>query len=176
MTGLAVPTPASVVPGGYITAALWNAGVYNATTFLLGRPMADLYQTTSQSVANVTIAPIAFDSTTVDTYGGHSNTVNNSRYTAQQPGWYWVYGAALFNNNSAGFRSAIINKNGVGVNGTFAAIAPSAYYGSAVVCGLVQMAVGDYVELGGYQNSGGALATATGGGQCSAMKVWWMHA
>lgn len=176
---LAVPVWATnFAPGQFDTAATMNT-IGNGGTFLTNPPVADLYQNTVQSVPNATNAAVLFDSTTQDTYGGHSNVTNTSRYTAQVAGTYWVSGIAVFAINGTGFRAASLAKNGVNntVTGCFATAATqTGYYTTALICGFVQLAAGDYVELVTYQTSGGALNTAVGSGQCSSMKVWWAHA
>ncbi|MET8624530.1 hypothetical protein ABZW30_12365 [Kitasatospora sp. NPDC004669] len=177
MTGLAVPTPASVVPGGYDTAALWNANVYNGLQFLLNPPLFEGYQSAAQSVANGSVTAIGIDTTTIDTYGGHSNTTNNSRYTCQTgaAGWYQVIACLGFAANANGSRALELHKNGTviklgydGSDNTRIDIA-----GALQATALIQLAVGDYVEAFAYQTSGGSLATnavATG------MTVIWKHA
>lgn len=177
MTGLAVPTPANEVPGNFITGALWNSNVYNGLTFLLNRPLCSVWQNAAQSIPNASNTPIQFDSTNLDTYGGHSNVTNSSRYTAQVPGWYWVYGNISYSTASAGIRTAAITKNGSTVSGGFGSNnGNSAYYTTVSAAVPVLMAVGDYVETVAYQSSGAALNSAVGSGQGSGMVVWWIHA
>ncbi|MFF0409051.1 hypothetical protein ACFYUY_01275 [Kitasatospora sp. NPDC004745] len=176
MPGLPVPTPASIAPGNYITAALWNANVYNGLYFLLNLPLFSGYQSAAQSIANGSVTAIAIDTTIVDTYGGHSNTVNNSRYTVQTgaAGWYQVTCSLGFVANASGSRALEIHKNGtvikLGYDGTDDSRTDIA---AALQCtAIVQLAVGDYVEGFAYQTSGGALATnpnATG------MTAIWKH-
>jgi len=180
VTGLAVPVPAQVSPGNYLTAALWNASVYNGMTFALNVPMFHAYQSSAQSISSGAWAAISLNTTTIDTYGGHSDTVNNSRYTAQVAGWYMVSGVAAFGANATGFRAAKVNVNGSttlnggngyaqNTGGTFNCPATSPVRP-------VYLNVGDYVELYGFQNSGGAISTTTLGELASALTVVWLHA
>ncbi|NUR03274.1 MAG: hypothetical protein HOY79_44205 [Streptomyces sp.] len=177
MPGLAVPTPASVVPGGYDTAALWNANVYNLGLFLLNVPLFEGYQSAAQSIPNGSVTAIGIDTTTIDTYGGHSNTTNNSRYTVQSGagGWYQITAALGFAANAAGARALEIHKNGAVIKLGYAGTDDSRTDIAAALqaTAIVQLAAGDYVEGFAYQTSGGALATnpaATG------MTVIWKHA
>ncbi|MEU4296336.1 hypothetical protein [Kitasatospora aureofaciens] len=174
--GLAIPTLASEVPGNYLTSALWNANVYNGLTYLLNRPMFEGYQSAAQSIANGSLTAVAIDTNLVDTYGGHSTTTNNSRYTCQTgaAGWYLVTCAAGFTANANGARALEIHKNGTAVKLGYAGTDDSRTDIAAALqaTAIVQLAVGDYLEGYVYQTSGGALSTnpvATG------MTVIWMH-
>lgn len=180
MTGLAVPTPSQVSPGNYMTAALWNASVYNGLTFALNVPCFHGYQSASQSIASNTWSAISLNVTTMDSYSGHSDTTNNSRYTAQVSGWYMVSGVVAFGANATGFRAAKVN-----VNGTTLLNAGNGYAqntGGTFSCPVttpnrpVFLNSGDYVELYGFQNSGGALSTSALGELACGLTVWWLHA
>lgn len=174
MTNLPVPNPRTFVAGETETAAYFNA-IRDAVNFLANKPMAVLYQAAAQTINNTTATTIAFDSTVTDSYGGHSNSTNNTRYTAQVTGWYWVAGSTSWNNISGGDRTIGIWKNGAAVP----------YYGSGNPAasinvnpqesgfGLVQLNAGDYVEISVYQDSGAPIATHGGG---SSMAVIWDHA
>lgn len=160
MTNLPVPVPASVAPGQLITGALWNAAVANGLTFMLNRPMFVGYQAAAQSIANNAAAPITLDSTAVDTYSGHSNSSNNSRYVAQVPGWYLCAGTTVFGPNATAGRGSTIYKNGVEVPGGAGFTPGTTPFASALGLTLVYLnGTGDYVEVWGYQISGAALST-----------------
>lgn len=179
MTNLPVPVPASEVPGNFITGALWNANVFNGLTYLLNPPVFLGYQGVVQSIANSSWVTVALDSTSFDTYGGHSNSTNNSRYTAQVAGYHQLSGIVSFAASSSGFRAARFAVNGGAVvagtayaiaNGVFPTIMPT-------VTRDIYLNVGDYVELNAWQNSGGALAIGnTSGDVTTAMNVRWTHA
>lgn len=177
MTGLAVPTPAQVVPGNFLTAALWNANIYNGLTFLLNPPIFHGVQISAQSLATSTWTAIALDSTTVDSYGGHSNTTNNSRYVAQVAGWYQVSGVFAINTNVTGFRAARLQVNGTALAASNAYTNNMGSNNTTVntPTRLVFLNVGDYVELAGWQNSGGSLSTTVLTEFASALNVLWVH-
>jgi len=178
MTGLAVPTPAQVAPGNFLTAALWNANIYNGLTFLLNPPLFHGLQITAQSVSASTWTAIALDSTTVDSYGGHSNTTNSSRYTAQVAGWYQVSGVLAINTNATGFRAARLQINGAALPASDSYANNMGTNNTTVTTPtrLVFLNAGDYVELAGWQNSGGALSTSVLTEFASALNVLWVHA
>ncbi|MFI5831094.1 hypothetical protein ACIA6C_28235 [Streptomyces sp. NPDC051578] len=176
MPGLAAPTPAQVVPGQYITGALWNANVYNGLTFLANAPFFIGQQQVVQSVANGTWAVLTFDSEIIDTYGGHSTVSNTSRYTCQVAGWYRVGGRAAFATNGTGSRGARVHVNGAFIQGAANLLGAGTLNGIVEVSHLLQLAVGDYVEIAGGQNCGAALSTAFANEAASMMYVIWEHA
>lgn len=178
MANLAVPIPRTFTPGETEVGSYFNAGVRDLGTFLLNPPIAQITQGSVQSIPNSAVTPVTFDSTVNDSYGGHSNITNNSRYTAQVTGWYLVIGVAAFATNGTGVRVARLLKNGSSVvyfdvwaQAVTAASTPTA----TATAGILQLNAGDYVELGAYQTSGGALTTFTTGPQ-PGMAVYWGHA
>jgi hypothetical protein len=176
VTNLPVPTWAQEVPGNFVTSALWNANVYNNGTFLTNPPLFAAYQSAAQSIANSTLTAIAMDTSVVDSYGGHSNVTNNSRYTAQVAGWYFVIAQVGFAANASGNRLIEMHKNGGSTLnlGQGVGLAPTTSNNSAnQVCALVQLMVSDYIEAYTYQTSGGALNTIPAQ---SGMTVLWLHA
>lgn len=179
---LPVPTLATVVPGGYITSAGENAVGPAGLGFALNVPIATLYQNTTQSLTTSTNTAISLDGESLDTYGGHSTSTNNSRYTAQVPGYYLVYGVIVFAANATGWRACTIAKNGStsavpGAFGIYQATSSSLALSAAPALGIIQMnGTTDYVEIYGDQNTGGNLSTAVAATiQQSCMSVWWMH-
>lgn len=172
-----VPVSATKNSGDLITGALWNAGPAASNTFLTGVPIAEVYQTLAQNLANGAFTAIAMDSSIIDTDGQHSNSVNNSRVTCQVAGWYSVSGGIGYLTNATGARGAVIYKNGAALaqaSGAITAASPALHVATAGEF-LIQLAVGDYVELYGFQSSGGTLATA-GSGYYPYLYVRWDHA
>ncbi|MFI8459019.1 hypothetical protein [Kitasatospora sp. NPDC085464] len=161
--GLAVPTPASEVPGNFITSALWNASVYSPLTFLLNPPTFVGYQSTSQSLSNSSWTPLNIDTVANDPYGGHSSTSNTSRYTCQPGagGWYTACGVYAPNGNGNGFRAVKLQVNGTAVLGAAAYLpAMGPEMGLVTPVKDIFLKPGDYIEVCGWQSSGGALGTA----------------
>lgn len=173
---LAAPTPAQVAPGQYITGALWNANVYNGLSFLAARPIFVGQQQVVQSVANGVWSVLTIDTEVVDTYGGHSTVSNTSRYTCQLAGWYRVCARAAFAVNGTGSRGARVHVNGAYIQGAANLVGAGTLNGVVEASHLVQLAVGDYVEIAGGQNSGAALSTAFANEAASMMYVIWEHA
>lgn len=176
---LAPPVEATVAPGATITSALWNAGVRDGVNFLANKPILFVTQTSTQNLTSSAWTALNFDTTVVDSYGGHSNVTNNSRYVGQQPGYYLVGGCSCAAFNSTGQRAAAVAKNGTRVQGSGTLIqATSALSATAPTLFVPVFLNGstDYVEIHGYQNSGGTLATASSADLDSSMIVYWLHA
>jgi len=178
VANLAIPTPLLATPGtSYITGAIWNATVRDVLTYATNVPVFVGVQTISQSTSNGWTT-CALDTEITDTYGGHSTSSNPSRYTAQVAGWYTVCGVAVFVGSSSGVRAARIQVNGSLVQGTSQFVAPSSagsFTGVMTPTRAVQLAVGDYVELGLGQTTGGALSTGIASDLASALYVAWCH-
>lgn len=173
MANLPVPSPRTFQVNEVETGANLNS-IRDALNFLLNPPHAVLTQTAVQSINSGGLVAVQFDGTTVDSYGGHSNTTNNTRYTAQVAGWYWVHGATVWTNNGTSNRGTELHKNAsASAFGTQALPAGSTNVFTAVAAsGEVQLAVGDYVELWAFQDTGAAINTHAG----SYLDVFWMHA
>lgn len=176
MSNLPVPNPRTAVASEFETAAFMNM-FRDAINFLTNRPITEVYQTASQSLANGAFTAITMDSTVFDPNGQHSNTTNNSRVTCQVAGWYSVSGGVSYLTNTTGSRGALIYKNGTALTQATGGIVAASNAIHVAMTGevLIQLAVGDYVELYGWQNSGGALSTA-GSGYYPYLYVRWDHA
>jgi hypothetical protein len=173
---LAVPAPPVRAAGSRLTGAIYGSDVTDSVTFLANVPIFVAYQSGAQSIANNTLAALSLDATVIDSYGGHSNTVNNSRYTPTVAGYYLVIGSYGQAANGAGNRFVLIYKNGTRVNLGQAggAAAGAANTGSIQSAALVQCnGSTDYIEVWAFQSSGGALNTDP---TMTGMQVTWQHA
>lgn len=165
MSGLPVPTTYTAATGNFLTSALWNAQVRDAVQFSTDVPRFIGYQTATPTMpSGIAHLTVALDTELLDTEGGHSTTVNNSRYTVQVPGLYLVSYSMSFQSNATGNRACRVALNGGNAftqgGASFAGAACSgsnSWIGGGTT--LIQLAAGDYVELQGWQNSGGLLAT-----------------
>lgn len=168
-----VPTPPTIAPG-ILTSSKLNQ-IRDVERFYGNPPTALLRQTSPQSIPNSVWTSINFDvedvDSDVDLAGGHSTSVNTSRYTARYPGWYLVSGGITW--STAGFRPTRWAVNGVALIGT--SIGDSSSQNVPARTHLVYLAAGHFVELQGFQNSGGALNTAADGADNeSTMTVKWV--
>lgn len=158
-----VPVMPSESPGYYLTGALWAASVKALGDFVTAKPIFFGYQATAQSIPNNAFTAVSLDSESVDSDGGHSTSTNTSRYVFQVAGRYRVHGIASFTANATGIRAVKLNVNGSGVViSSEQIVLPTGSVASTVLTSVpVLAAVGDYVELLVYQNSGAALNTVS---------------
>ena len=170
-----VPVLPTEVPGNFSTAALFNVQTA-AFNYLLTQPAFSGYQGSVQTLTTAVWGAITLDQETVDSDGGHSTVTNTSRYTCQVAGWYLVWGVVAFANNVTGLRASKIFKNGAAILGGEGLGAPGATVGSTSSCFTsVQLAVGDYIELYAFQQSGGNLATLNNGEAASTLTALWVR-
>lgn len=159
---LGAPAPPARAAGSRLTGAIYGSDVTDSINFLVNPPEFVGLQNSVQSVPSATWTALTLDAEQLDSYNGHSTSSNTSRYVVQVAGWYTVCGVYATAANATGFRAARIQVNGSPVLGA-ATYAPSA--SGTVEMGVVtptrsiQLAVSDYVEVAGYQSSGGALNT-----------------
>jgi hypothetical protein len=176
---LAVPTQRTWNTYDITTAAMMNANVRDAVNFLSAPPLFIALQQTAQSIPNAFGGgtPLTFGDPggiVVDSYNGHSTSTNPTRYVAQVAGWYLVEGRSGWAPSATGLRIAGTSVNGaVQKYGTSAPVGGSNWLAS--VSDILYLNVGDYVELLGYQTSGGALNTNSGAAYQSSLMVLWVH-
>jgi len=120
-----------------------------------------LYNSTTVSAANNTVTTMTFDSELFDTDAYHSTATNTSRITipAGKAGYYLLYGQITFLASSTGVRQAQLHKNGSASELTIDALpnSASAVNDNPQVTSIQYLAVADYIEIKGFQTSGGAL-------------------
>lgn len=148
--------------------------------FLTNIPIFQGIQTTAQaSIATSAWTSMNLDAEPIDSYGGHSTSVNTSRYVCQLAGWYEVCGSVTWAANGTGTRGARIAVNGTVVQGSAAMIAPAASTtdtGVSTQPRAVFLNVNDYVEVQGWQSSGATLATKVDADLTSTLYVCFKHA
>lgn len=174
---LAVPVwGTNFVPGQYDTAATMNT-IGNNGTFLTAPPIFQAWQSAAQSIPTGTVTAVGMNTTDVDSYAGHSNVTNNSRYTPTVPGWYLFVGSVSLVQNATSNRLAEFRKNGgsSAVNlGQADCLTPDTNNPATVrtLAMLLCNGTTDYVELYAYQTSGIALNTVPAQ---TGMSAFWIH-
>lgn len=121
---------------------------------------ASAYKSGSQSLSNSTATAISFNVESFDTDAFHDNATNNTRFTvpAGKGGYYLVNGSISYLGNATGLRAAYIYKNGSVANYTLQIAAVSAAANTILnFNSTIKLVAGDYVELFGWQSSGGSL-------------------
>jgi hypothetical protein len=115
------------------------------------------------TIANATFTAVAFSAEKYDTDNFHSTSTNTSRITipSGKAGKYLITGKLNFNSNATGYRQIAIYKNGSSLSYNAFAVVNGNVTGVTIVS-LDSLAEGDYLELFGYQTSGGNLNTESG--------------
>lgn len=171
-----VPVSLTETPGLPITSAWQNAQVKGLTDFLTAPPVFVGYQASAQSTTTGTWTALTIDTEVLDSDGGHSTTVNPSRYTATVAGLYLVVGSASFTANATGYRRCRITKNGSNVRGGASGYdVNTANVAGGVAIAFVSMnGSTDYVEVMGAQASGSTINTSTATDFGCTLSVYWI--
>jgi hypothetical protein len=176
---VALPPLTSRAAGSRITAAIYQQDITDSINFLLNPVNFTGTQSVAQSLPNSAWTAITLDTSQTDPYAGHSNVTNSSRYTcpAGCAGWYTVCGVVAYSPNATGFRTARIQINGAGISGQTSYGPNNGGAETITVTGTrdIFLNAGDYVEVAGYQSSGGALNTAVSPSPASALWLRFSH-
>lgn len=172
-----VPSEMTYSAGSVLTGAQLNSNLRNAVNFLIATPLAILRQTTLQAITSSTWTSILLDTEDIDRDGMHSTVTNTSRATAVTAGYYLPGGKVSFASNSTARRWTRWAINGTEVPA--ARINEQAANGDATevpaASRWVYLNVGDYLELQGFQDSGGSLNTVvTNTGDQPFFNLQWM--
>ena len=151
--------------GEVMTAA--NMDAYSNNSYF-----AQMRQTVTQTLSDGVFAAITFTTEDADTDGGHDTGSNTSRYTCQTAGWWELTGGVAFVASATNQRLLQWKKNGTAINGSGVRINGAAN-GNAMAARtiMVNLSVGDYVELFAHQNTGGNLDTLSSADMMSSMTV-----
>lgn len=117
--------------------------------------------TALQNIATATFTPITFDTNIVDTNRIHSLTVNPTRFTINQTGFYLIFAHCCWAAGAGGtMRALLYFLNGAGVNpvANDNKLVHAAISATNLCFFIRQFNAGDYLEWAAYQDSGGALA------------------
>ena len=117
-------------------------------------------KTTDQSIVRNTLTMVTWDSEKYDTDDMHDNVTNNSRITFNTAGKYSVLAQSEWGINSGGFRFMDIMKNGVDSIARVRNLAENASEHNIAFVG--EFAVGDYIQLEVFQDTGGNLDFESG--------------
>jgi hypothetical protein len=141
-----------------------------AVTFVSTLPAYALLEG-SPTLTTATVTALAWTTKVTDRDSGWASG-NNTRYTAQTPGYYDLNACITFASSTTGARIAYYrvttganNPNGAGNTTIFGdkAVAAANATGNWITLGATSpyLYLLDYVEVYAYQNSGGNLATGT---------------
>jgi hypothetical protein len=174
----AVPVT-TTIPVGKLRAAVVRANILDVLDFLQNKPAAELRQTVAQSIPNGALTALTFTTEDLDDdpagSGGHSTSVNTTRFTAVYAGWYLIGGVVAFTASAVGTRATAWAVNGTNVNSSSVLVSASSAFGARIPAPSMRvfLNVGDYVELLAFQSTGGALNTEVAGEAASRMSIAW---
>ena len=163
-----VPTPPTFGPGETTGVSAKLNLLRDVQNFILNPPRCSAYHGTSANVPNNTATALALDSELFDVVmsgdsPSHDNVTANTRLVCRTAGTYEIVGAIRWVSNATGIREAQVRLNGTT---TLIKNAQNPSASSSTDCATppieVALSPGDYIELLGYQTSGGALATVIG--------------
>lgn len=150
------------IPAGGSGDVSWFPGVVEtatATNVVTVGALVKRPQASPQSIpSSASFTAISFTSVQFDTNGMFS-AGSPTRLTCQIAGVYLITGSVGFVNNNVGDRAMTIRLNGATQLGESESPAPGNFFWSGFAAASINMAVGDYVEDMGAQNSGGNLNT-----------------
>jgi hypothetical protein len=175
---VAFSVPTTRATGYVVTAANWNSDVVDNAAWL-GRdmPHAHVYRTTAQALTTATLTAILFDAEYYDTGACHSIVSNTTRLTVPSGGGgvYSIAGTITYDSNATGGRAAYIRVNGVDYYGTTQVPALNGADTMVTTYDEVLLGAADYVELIGWQSSGGNL-NAKSATPATSFKFRWVAA
>lgn len=179
-----VPTPRTWGLTEAVTAAKFNVDIRDSFEFLYRPPRARLRKSVNQVCNTGVVSVVTWDMEDYDTDGGHSNVTNNTRYTSQTAGWYYLSTSFVYetaSNEENGTREVCFQKNS---NGSLKQNRQDEYLGAGELQGRVFMrtgghmylAVNDYVEVLFHQDSGTNGSIRSGSTtQFSFLSVRWVR-
>lgn len=171
MSGGTNTTPYPFAAGDIATATRLNTRS-TAIADLQSPPRCRAWQNAAQTLTTAVFAVVALDTEDIDTEAIHSTVTNNSRMTIVTPGRYRCIAQASFAGNVTGLRYVGLTKNSTAVARTQASAAPAANNGSWQCAEEILCAVGDFIEMQVFQNSGGNLALVAGSANTFLHVVW----
>jgi hypothetical protein len=140
--------------------------------FLYGPPAARVYNSANISISHSATTALTFDSERYDTDDLHSTSSNTGRLTAPVDGKYLITGHIRWDSSGYGERQLVIKANGTYIARTNADSTSNAEQMS--VATVYELSAGDYVTLGVFQSSGGALNVLAEGNHSPEFAMHWL--
>lgn len=163
-----IPTILAAAAGTRFLASHYN-GIKTYLEYLLDRPGCSTYRTVAGTIPTATwSAGIGLDAEDYDRDGMHNTATLNSRIVFNTAGRYRVTPRLSFQANGTGIRGMMIRLNAAGDIGTgtfMTQVFSTAVAGQETVLTDAWSRYfneGDYIEMFGYQTSGGSLGYASG--------------
>jgi hypothetical protein len=157
----AADTPARLAVGTNGQTLVADSTAATGIKWAVASPFIGCYltKTANQTVSNATMTALTFNTELLDSNTFHDNSTNTSRITIPTgyAGKYLVFGQATFAGSATGIRLIKIIKNGSGDGPDIESGAMAANQTPLTQQFIVDLAVGDYLEMNVYQTSGGNL-------------------
>jgi hypothetical protein len=135
-------------------------GIVSSST----QPRCLAYHNTTQSILSGAYTTLTMNSEAFDVGGMHDNATNPDRVTLPEAGVYLLLGTAFFAANATGHRGAKLRRNGAtDLAGSQVIIDNAGGTAGAIVAihALATFTATEYVQILGFQASGGALNTGS---------------
>jgi hypothetical protein len=151
--------PITFVSGAALPAATLNTDIRDNLLFLYQPPMVLARRVTNMTIPDSAETAIAFNgSDFYDTDTMHDPTQNNTQITINTAGVYLFAAALQFDNAATGQRHIRLFQDGATEVAGACELAPLAGAFVRLNCStLIDMLVGEYMEVEAYQGSGQAL-------------------
>lgn len=135
---------------------------------------ARVYNSANISIPNNSFTALTFDSERFDTDSIHSTVVNTSRLTIQTAGKYIIVGQVRFAAAAGGRRQIRIFLNGATIISSVEpnVVADGTANPKLIATTIYDLAVGEYVELEAFQDSGGAINVLTSANFSPEFMIW----
>lgn len=147
---------------GAVATAAWGDAVNSAINLLANPPRVSVYRSADYGIADSDGTEVlAWNAETYDTDTMHSLASNTGRLTATTAGRYLIVATIIWEADATGLRRCQLRLNGSSgdILDSDSDYAPGASNFSRVkLARVVELEVGDYVEVYCYQDSGGALS------------------
>lgn len=135
---------------------MWPVDEFHALTWH-AKPSVRVSNNANITLTSGVSTALTFNTERFDRWGMHSTSSNTSRITATVAGMYHVGGCARFAANSTGSRSLLIRLNGTSIIAFHREQSLASGVTVVAISTLIDLDVGDYVELEATQDSGGNL-------------------
>lgn len=144
----------------------------------LNRPYALLGRSTGQSVPDIATTAVGFSTHSADSHGGHSTTVNNSRYTPTIPGVYDISCSIPF-GNQIGIRELtfrVSNASGIVASYTGHRLHTSSAVATVLAATRkIPILSGQWVEAMVWHSTGAALVIDNAYASGANMDIMWLR-
>lgn len=128
-----------------------------AISALSAKPAVSAGTVTNQAIPNNSVRKVNWNAESFDIGGFHDNTTNNTRLTVPEAGIYQINAMVAWGTNGSGERLLTVLKNGNLTQLTATKTPVSGSSTTQSLSGMLELAVGDFIEVSVFQSSGASL-------------------